>query len=112
MVQEKKLKKNRNVSMKVYIKIHNQSEIETIACCDESLLNKVFEEDNLRIEITEHFYGGNLLELEEAIDILKEAQYFNIVGENIIEKALDCKILPKEGIRKINGIPMALKMMF
>ncbi|TFG19899.1 MAG: DUF424 family protein [Promethearchaeota archaeon] len=98
--------------MKVYIKIHCQNEIETIACCDEILLNKVYEENNLKIEISEHFYGGNLLELEEAIEILKEANYFNIVGEKIIEKAIDCKILPKEGIRIINGIPMALKMMF
>ena len=45
-------------------------------------------------------------------DPIKEANFFNIVGQNIIDKAIDCKLLPKEGIRVINGIPMALKMMF
>lgn len=98
--------------MKVYLKIHLKDEIETIACCDEKLLNQVFKEGNLRIEISNQFFGGKLINLEEAIEILKEAPYFNIVGENITSKAIDYKILPKEGIRSINGVPMALKMMF
>ena len=98
--------------MKVYLKIHLKDEIETIACCDEKLLNQVFKEGNLRIEISNQFFGGKLINLEDAIEILKEASYFNIVGENITSKAIDYKILPKEGIRSINGVPMALKMMF
>jgi len=98
--------------MKVYLKIHLKDGIETIACCDEKLLNQVFKEGNLRIEISNQFFGGKLINLEDAIEILKEASYFNIVGENITSKAIDYKILPKEGIRSINGVPMALKMMF
>lgn len=98
--------------MKVYLKIHYKNEIETVACCDESLLRKVFKEGNLRIEITEQFFSGSLLNINDAIEILMNASYFNIVGENIIEKAISHNILPKEGIRVINGIPMAMKMMF
>jgi hypothetical protein len=98
--------------MKVFLKIHCRNEIETVACCDEELLNKEFKEGNLKIEITNYFFGGILMELEEAIDILKDASYFNIVGECIINKAIDSKILPEEGVRSINGVPMALKMMF
>jgi hypothetical protein len=98
--------------MKVYIKVHIKDEIETIACCDEELLYKVFKEGNLRIEISNQFYGGKLIQLEDAISILKEASYFNIVGKKIINKAIACNILSKEGVRLINGIPMALKMMF
>lgn len=98
--------------MKVFLKIHNRNEIETVACCDEDLLNKVFDEGNLRIEISDHFFGGNLIDLDEAINILKQAPYFNIVGDIIINKAVNSQILPKEGVRKINGIPMAMKMMF
>ena len=98
--------------MKVFLKIHVRNDIETVAACDEELLNQVFMEGDLRIEISNHFFGGNLMQLEEAIDILKHAPYFNIIGKNIIDKAIDNKILPKEGIRAINGVPMAMKMMF
>lgn len=98
--------------MKVFLKIHVRNDIETVAACDEELLNQVFMEGDLRIEISNHFFGGNLMQLEEAIDILKHAPYFNIVGKNIIDKAIYNKILSKECIRAINGVPMAMKMMF
>ncbi|NVM19207.1 MAG: DUF424 family protein [Candidatus Lokiarchaeota archaeon] len=98
--------------MKVYLKIHRRNDIDTVACCDEDLLNKVFTEGNLRIEINPNFYGGDLLNIEQAMEILKEASYFNIVGENITNKAITLQLLPKEGVRKINNIPMAMKMMF
>ena len=98
--------------MKVFLKIHHRNEIETVACCDEDLLNKVVKEGNLRIEISDYFFGGNLINIDDAINILKQASYFNIVGNGIINKAIDSQVLPKESIRKINGIPMAMKMMF
>ncbi|MBY9017177.1 MAG: DUF424 family protein [Candidatus Lokiarchaeota archaeon] len=98
--------------MKVYLKIHRRSDIETIACCDEALLNQVFTEGNLRIEISSTFFGRDLLAIDTAIEILRGASYFNIVGENITNLAIAQKILPREGVRKINNIPMAMKMMF
>lgn len=98
--------------MKVYLKIHRWNDIDTVACCDEDLLNQIFTEGNLRIEINSNFFGGDLLNIEQAIEILKEASYFNIVGENITNKAIALKLLPKDGVRKINNIPMAMKMMF
>ena len=98
--------------MRVYLKVHASPRFETIACCDEGLLNKIIKEGNLRIEITDRFYGGTLMEIDQAIEILLGASYFNIVGPNIINKAIANGILPKEGVRTINGIPMAMKMMF
>jgi hypothetical protein len=98
--------------MKVYLKIHRRSDIETVACCDEALLNQVFTEGNFRIEINPSFFGGDLLNIEQAMEILKDASYFNIVGENITNKALTLQLLPKEGVIRINNIPMAMKMMF
>ena len=49
MEQEKKLRKSKLkikvLSMKVYLKIHVRDDIETIACCDEELLNQVIEKE-------------------------------------------------------------------
>ena len=98
--------------MNVYLKVHVRADNETVACCDEELLNQVFKEGNLKIEISNQFFGGKLMNIDDAINILKEASFFNIVGEKIIQKAIECKILPKDGISLINGVPMALKMMF
>jgi hypothetical protein len=84
----------------------------TIACCDEELLNKIITEGNLRLEIGSTFFGGELLAIDKAIEILREAVYFNIVGENIINMAIAQRLLSEEGVRKINNVPMAMKMMF
>jgi hypothetical protein len=96
--------------MNVYLKIHYRNDLETVACCDEELLNQVFKEGNLRIEISNQFYGGTLVNIEDAIEILKNTICFNIVGDCIINKAIHCKLLSKEGVRFINGVPMALKV--
>jgi len=98
--------------MKVYLKIHRRNDIDTVACCDEALLNRIFTEGDLRIEISSSFFGGSLLSIDQALEILKEALYFNIIGENITNKAIDLQLLPKDGVIKINNIPMAIKMMF
>lgn len=98
--------------MKVYIKIHKRSGIKTVAICDEHLLDKVFKEGKLRIEVSRQFFGGELIKMEDAIEILKGSSYFNIVGESIVKKAISNKILPEEGVREINGVPMAIKMIF
>jgi len=116
VVLEKKLKKNKKIGteylMKVYLKVHNSNENQTIACCDEELLNQVFREGNLKLEISNQFFGGKLINLEAAIEVLKVASFFNIVGEKIIEKAINCKLLPRGSVRLISGVPMAIKMMF
>ncbi|NVM37841.1 MAG: DUF424 family protein [Candidatus Lokiarchaeota archaeon] len=96
--------------MKVYLKVHIKEDIETIACCDAELLNQVFKEGNLRIEISNRFFGGKLINLEEAILILENASSFNIVGEKIIKKAVEREII--QHYKTICGIPMALKMIF
>ncbi|MFW9972091.1 MAG: DUF424 domain-containing protein [Candidatus Odinarchaeota archaeon] len=98
--------------MRVYLKVHSKHDFETIACCDEELLDQVYREGNLKIEISRQFFGGHLIELNDAILILRESTCFNIVGENIIKSAVEGGLLPKEGVRYINGVPMALKMMF
>lgn len=98
--------------MKVYLKVHVMDEFETIACCDEVLLNQEFKEGKLHIKISNQFFGGSLINLDDAISILKESPNFNLIGVNIIEKAINCKILLREGIRLINGVPMAIKMVF
>lgn len=98
--------------MRVYLKIHRQNGIDTVACCDELLLNKIFMEGNLKIEISDRFFGVDLISIDKAGELLKKVSYFNIVGENITNKAIALKILSTEGVKKINNIPMAIKMMF
>ncbi|MHA1339897.1 MAG: DUF424 domain-containing protein [Promethearchaeota archaeon] len=98
--------------MKVFLKIHRSIEGEVVAACDQEILGKVLRDSNLTVNISEAFYGGNLMEIDTAIDILKNTTNFNIVGKNIVEYCINNHIIPKEGVIKIEGIPFAMKFIF
>ena len=98
----------------LYIKIH-KSYRDIVAICDSNLIGKKFEEEIKFLEIRESFYKDKEVSEEEAIEIMidmeKEDATFNIVGENAVKTALKAKIIIKEGISHIQGIPYALALM-
>jgi uncharacterized protein len=83
-----------------------------VAICDSDLIGKIFEQENLRLEVKESFFKGKEVSKEELIEILddmsKEDATFNIVGEESVGIALEEGLIQKEGIKTIQGIPFAL----
>jgi len=98
--------------MKVYLKIHKNESSEVIAACDDNILGIILRKENLIIKISEQFYGGNLIEIEDAITTLRNTNNFNIVGKNIIKACIDNNIITEDGCIEIDGIPMAIKFIF
>ena len=93
------------------VKIH-RSYRNLVAICDFALLGKRFEEGKFQLDLKESFFGGDKKSKEETIQIMQkmkdEDSIFNIVGEKSIDTALKARIISKEGIKKISGIPFAL----
>lgn len=96
----------------IYIKIHKNNESFVTAVCDEELLNKVFKEGKLLLNVSEHFYKGKLLSEKEAENILKDAVNLNLVGKRSVDIALKLKLISKEGIINIQGVPHAQSIIF
>jgi uncharacterized protein len=95
--------------MKVYIKIHINPLSEVVAVCDESVLGKTFKSGELQISISESFYKGDLVEIEDVISILKNSSNFNLAGPNIIKASIEKGIIIEDSVLKINSIPLAMK---
>lgn len=95
------------------IKIHN-SYRKIIAISDSELLGKKFTEDNMQLDLNKEFYGGEEVNEEKAIEIIKaenaDDSTFNIVGEKAIATAIKAGIIDDkpDSIIKIKGIPHAL----
>lgn len=94
----------------IYLKVHadllnpgNQ----IISLCDADLIGKRFEDGKRQLYVTEQFYKGEVKTEEEIIRILKYAQNINIVGKESISLALKAKIIDKNHVMKIKGIPHA-----
>lgn len=91
--------------MKYYCKVYKvQGEI-LVAACDEKLYGKVFEDNNLVLDVKKDFYGDQLLEKEKITPILEGATIANLVGEGIITHAVDLGLVDPNTIIKISGVP-------
>ncbi|MHA1454093.1 MAG: DUF424 family protein, partial [Promethearchaeota archaeon] len=93
--------------MKVYCKMHKQQDYQVIAVCDENILGKTFGTQ----KISEFFYKGELLDIPDAINILKNAQNFNIAGKSIVNACVDTGIINERGIIILENIPFAMKVL-
>ena len=89
------------------LKIHKRKDQEVIALCDKVLIGKIFEENNLKLDINENFYKGKEISKEEIYKIIKNASNVNIVGKKSISWALKNKLISKSNVIQIKSIPHA-----
>ncbi|MEM5777122.1 MAG: DUF424 family protein [Candidatus Aenigmatarchaeota archaeon] len=78
-----------------------------VAICDEDLLEKTLDFDEVKFYISKKFYGGEVIDEEKAIKLLENSTIGNLVGEKIVSLALKKKYIVKENIILISGIPHA-----
>jgi hypothetical protein len=97
----------------MHIKIH-KSYRDVVALCDSDLIGKKFEEGKRQLEIKEHFFKGEEVSKEEAIQQLKfqlrEDATFNIVGKESTKAAVEAGLFREEDIDFIENIPFGLKL--
>lgn len=92
------------VSLKVYTSADNTT---LLAACDKEHLGKTFTEGELKLEVKEDFYGGEVVELEIFEQKLKQADVANLVGEKVVSKAIELGLANSDSVIKIQGIPHA-----
>lgn len=95
---------------KMNIKIHRTKCSLIVAFCDKELIGKELKEGDLCIKITERFYKGEDLPENRIIEILKDANSINVVGEKSIQIALKAGIIKEDNIKRIKDIPFAISI--
>ncbi len=91
----------------ISVKIQGGGADQILAACDEELLGKTFSEGNLKLEVSESFYGGDKIELEKFGELLEKAQISNLVGKKTVNKAVELGLVLKDSIVKIQDVPHA-----
>jgi|Deesub1362A_J573_1020465.scaffolds.fasta_scaffold00728_3 hypothetical protein len=72
-----------------------------VAVCDSELIGREFEEGELRIEITENFYGSEEVGEDEVKKALNMATIANISGERAVKLAISMGIVDGNNVLKI-----------
>ena len=78
-----------------------------LAVCDSELKGKVFEEGDLRLDLSCDFYDGEEMSKEEVKILFKEAFIVNLVGQESVELGLDQGIIKINNVINVQKIPHA-----
>jgi hypothetical protein len=78
-----------------------------LAICDCEVLGKTLREGKIVFIIKEEFYKGARVSLDEAVDMIRNSTIVNMVGKNIVKKAVERGYVHPEAILNIEGVPHA-----
>jgi hypothetical protein len=80
-----------------------------LSCCDSDLLGKTFTEGKCCLRVTEGFYKGTEIGLDEAKDVIAEnidaMDSIHVIGEHIIDHLHACALISKECARRTSNVP-------
>ena len=93
--------------MEVYVKIRRWGSQVLLAACDAEILGKTLKDSNITFEVSEKFYKGYKTSVDEAIDLIEESTIVNLVGTNIVKRAIERGYVHPEAVIEICGIPHA-----
>jgi len=100
------------VDLRVYVRVKEVDEggvfRKVVGMCDENLLGKIFREGDLVLEINEEFFGGDLLELDEALHIAETSENVMAVGEVIVGRLVEVGLAHPESVLRIAGVPYVI----
>jgi hypothetical protein len=78
-----------------------------LAICDAEVLGKTLCEGKIVFRVKEDFYKGARVSVEEAIMMIENSTIVNMVGKNVVGKAIEKGYVHPEAVLSIDGIPHA-----
>ncbi len=60
------------------------------------------------MHISRDYFGGQIVEPNEALKMMKESSIISLAGEQAVEIALSNKMAAKEAVRMIEGVPFLM----
>ena len=71
--------------------------------CDEELLGKTVKGKGLEICISKSYFGGNQVNLVEALNLIRKSHSVNLVGTRIVEQTLKANLASHFAVKKVGS---------
>ena len=94
--------------MQFSVRISDYQKNTMLNMCDAELIGKDVIDGELKIHISENYYGKQLVDKDEAISLLKSTSIMNLVGKKTISLATDLGIGSEFGVKTISDIPFLI----
>ena len=76
--------------------------------CDAELIGRTLVEGKLKMHISKEFFGGDLVEEEEVVKIIKGSAMLSLAGVRTVGVALAHKLGSPQAVREIEGVPFLM----
>ena len=93
--------------MEVYVNIKKIGRNVLLAICDVEILGRTLREGKIVFCVKEDFYKGAKVNVEEAVSMIENSNIVNMVGRNVVRKAIEKGYVHPEAVLNIEGIPHA-----
>jgi len=94
--------------MQFSVKVSNFQKNSTLNICDVELLGKTLSKDELKMNISQSYYGEKLVDKEEAKSLLQNSSIINMVGKNTVSLSIELGIGSESGIKTISDVPFLI----
>jgi hypothetical protein len=93
----------------MFLKIHRSPQTrDIVAVCDGELINTIISDGDVKVHITEAFYGARRASEDEVREALKNAVNANIMGERAVAIAIELGLVSRAGCIMMGSVPHAL----
>ena len=89
----------------VYLRVFKDSKYTLVAVCDSELLGATFREGKLKLEVKTDFYKGVPTNVHDALQVINGADIANLVGDGIVEAAVQKGFVSPSAVLRIGGVP-------
>jgi len=79
-----------------------------INICDADLIGKTLNEGRLQMHISRDYFGGQIVDGQEALRLMKDSSIVNLAGKKAVEIALSNKLGAEKAVRVIEGVPFLM----
>ena len=90
--------------MEVYVNLRKSGRRVLLSVCDMEVLGKQLKQGQTRFRISEKFYKGPLVSVDEAIDLIQQSTIINIVGSRMVRKAIEKGLVHPDAVIEIDGV--------
>jgi hypothetical protein len=94
--------------MQYSVRIFDYQKKTMLNMCDAELIGKDVVDGELKIHISENYYGKQIVDKAEAISLLSSASMLNLVGKETISLAINLGIGSESGVKIISDVPFLI----
>ena len=91
----------------MYVNVKKIGRNVLLAICDVEILGKTLRDGKIVFCVKEEFYKGARVNVEEAVSMIENSNIVNMVGKNVVKKAIQKGYVHPEAVLNIKGIPHA-----